>query len=743
MKKDMVPEPAVESALLSRDSRIHVSDLLRELERIDCLIQLQVRRARRLSAADEQFQGLYVSDAEVDDFLSRPAGMPRWAATEEPDDIDALDALAAIRSDFTGVAEHESAASSRISHLVRAFQLDPLDLDILLICLAPEIDLRYERLYGYLQDDITKRRPGVDLLLNLLTRSLPDKLSLRSKFSPEAPLFAHQLLNIFRDAGETHPTLLGHYVRVDGRIVNYLLGSDDVDARLSGMVQHRRALSSFTDLVFSPSETELLREYAEHTATQPMLFYIQGPQGAGRRSVGQVVAGRAGKDLLVVDCERLVGDSGTESLIRCASREAVLLNAALFFNNFDALLTDEREPLRRQLLAELGRLDNLAFLAANTPWEAGVDVNGRLFVRLELSTPSVTSRIEIWRNSLAGSITEAVDVPKVANSFQFRPGQIKEAAATARNLAWRRHPERPVITMHDVYHAARLHSNVRLASLARKLTPKYTWNDIILPEDRLQQLKEMCSFVNYRSVVYDTWGFDQKLSLGKGLNVLFAGPPGTGKTMAAEIIANDLGLDVYKIDLSMVVSKYIGETEKNLAKIFAEAESSNAILFFDEADALFGKRSEVRDAHDRYANIEIGYLLQRMEEYAGVVILASNFRKNMDDAFVRRLHFAVEFPMPDEQDRRRIWEGVWPHRTPRNSDVDFSLLAHKFEIAGGNIRNIALGSAFLAAADDVGEVRMRHVVRATRREYQKMGKVVMVGEFRSELPDPDEEELDA
>jgi SpoVK/Ycf46/Vps4 family AAA+-type ATPase len=297
-----------------------------------------------------------------------------------------------------------------------------------------------------------------------------------------------------------------------------------------------------------------------------------------------------------------------------------------------------------------------------------------------------------------------------------------------------------MITMTDLYQAARLHSNVRLASLARKLTPRYTWEDIILPEDRLQQLREMCAFVNFRSMVYDKWGFDQKLSLGKGLNVLFAGPPGTGKTMAAEIIANDLGLDVYKIDISMVVSKYIGETEKNLSRIFAEAESSNAILFFDEADALFGKRSEVRDSHDRYANIEIGYLLQRMEEYEGVVILASNFRKNMDEAFVRRLHFAVEFPMPDEEDRRRIWEGVWPERTPRNADVDLPFLANRFEVAGGNIRNIALGSAFLAASGG-GEVTMKHIVRATRREYQKMGKVVMAGEFGSELLNG-EEELD-
>jgi len=193
-------------------------------------------------------------------------------------------------------------------------------------------------------------------------------------------------------------------------------------------------------------------------------------------------------------------------------------------------------------------------------------------------------------------------------------------------------------------------------------------------------------------------------------------------------VAGELALDLYKIDLSTVVSKYIGETEKNLARIFAEAETSNAILFFDEADALFGKRSEVRDAHDRYANVEISYLLQRMEEYEGVVILATNFRKNMDDAFVRRMHFTLEFPFPGETERRRIWEGIWPAGLPRRADLDLKFMAGRFELAGGNIRNIALGAAFLAAAD--GEVvTMGHLLQATRREYQKMGKVVLQGEF--------------
>jgi SpoVK/Ycf46/Vps4 family AAA+-type ATPase len=321
-----------------------------------------------------------------------------------------------------------------------------------------------------------------------------------------------------------------------------------------------------------------------------------------------------------------------------------------------------------------------------------------------------------------------VDLAALATKFKFTGGQIQDAATMARNLACLRDAKTARINTHDLYEACRLHSNQKLSALARKITPKYQWGDIVLPADRLEQLREICNHVKYRERVYGEWGFDRKLSLGKGLSVLFAGPSGTGKTMAAEIIAGALGLELYKIDISMVVSKYIGETEKNLSRIFVEAETSNAILFFDEADALFGKRSEVKDSHDRYANIEIGYLLQRMEEYEGVVILATNFRKNMDEAFVRRLHFTVEFPFPNEGDRRQIWQGIWPEDTPRHPALDIDFMARRFEITGGNIRNIALAAAFLAA-DDGNVITMNHLLHGTKREYQKMGKVVAENEF--------------
>ena len=244
----------------------------------------------------------------------------------------------------------------------------------------------------------------------------------------------------------------------------------------------------------------------------------------------------------------------------------------------------------------------------------------------------------------------------------------------------------------------------------------------------MAQLREITDYVKYRHIVFGEWNFEQKVSLGRGLNVLFSGPSGTGKTMAADIMSGELKLDLYKIDLSAVVSKYIGETEKNLDRIFKEAQDSNAILFFDEADAIFGKRSEVRDSHDRYANIEIAYLLQKMEEYDGIVILATNLRKNLDEAFARRMHFSVEFPLPEESDRYRIWQRVFPKEAPLSKDADLQFMARQFKVTGGNIKNIALGAAFLAAADG-RVINTEHLIRTTKREYQKIGRLCTEADF--------------
>jgi SpoVK/Ycf46/Vps4 family AAA+-type ATPase len=280
----------------------------------------------------------------------------------------------------------------------------------------------------------------------------------------------------------------------------------------------------------------------------------------------------------------------------------------------------------------------------------------------------------------------------------------------------------------DLFEAARLHSGHHLAELAQKIEPRYSWEDLVLPKTPMNMLHELVNMVQSRPLVLETWGLGRKLTASTGVSSLFSGPPGTGKTLAAQIIANQLGIDLYRIDLSTVVSRYVGETEKNLERIFSEASESNAILFFDEADAIFGKRSEVKGAQDRFANIEVGYLLQRMESYDGVAILATNLIANLDEAFTRRLQFIINFPFPDEEYRLQIWQVLMPPDLPRVDDLDLELMAKRFKLAGGNIRNIIVSAAFLAATH--GEsVTMPHLMHGARREIQKMGRLVHESDY--------------
>ena len=699
-----------------------VAELLPALQRLDRLIEQAVAAAQVAhgpEATADHYRGLYIGLEEVQRLLARqPAASVLWVEQT---------ALEGPSPDRTGEVP-------RLARLQQALQLSPFEVDVLLIALAPEIDLRYERLYAYLQDDVTRKRPSIDLVLNLLCPSLGTKLEARQCFMPGAPLLKDELLCMFDDPAHHQSSLLGKYLKVDEQVVNYLLGSDSLDARLLPYAQHTMPQARLENLLL-PVEVKrrlALLIQGQGTYDKGLIFYFQGPSGVGKETTAEAICRELGLGLLVIDGERLVNAEETafNTAIRLAAREALLRNAALYWASFDALLADDKGTRRKSLIQKLESWQGVTFLAGDTAWEPADALHDAAFIRLEFPRPTYAARLQLWTMALDSDIPPEADVnlTALANQFRLSGGQIRDAATTARNLARWRDPEHGQMTMADLYAACRLQSNRKLATLTRKITPHYTWDDIILPRDRLQQLREICNYVKYRALVYDEWGFDRKLSLGKGLNILFAGPSGTGKTMAAEIMAGELGLDLYKIDLATVVSKYIGETEKNLAQIFAEAETSNAILFFDEADALFGKRSEVHDAHDRYANIEVGYLLQKMEEYEGVVILATNLRKNMDDAFVRRTHFSVEFPFPSEEDRRCIWERVWPQNTPRSDDLNLDVMARRFEVAGGNIRNIALAAAFLAA-DDGQVVRMTHLMHATRREFQKMGKVVMEREF--------------
>ena len=371
----------------------------------------------------------------------------------------------------------------------------------------------------------------------------------------------------------------------------------------------------------------------------------------------------------------------------------------------------------------------LTFLGTEKPWAHPEAFEERAFYSIEFAVPDASIQRAAWERVLMSCATNlaASSAEQLVSRFSLTPGQIEEAARWAERRCVMRHDAQGS-SLIDLYAACRHQSSHRLGELAVKIEPRNGWNDVVLPENTLAQLREICSQVRHRHRVLGEWRFARKLSYGRGLSALFVGPSGTGKTMAAEVVANELQLDLYKIDLSAVVSKYIGETEKNLAKIFKEAASSNAILFFDEADALFGKRTKVSDAHDRYANIETSYLLQKMETYEGVAILATNFRENLDDAFTRRIQFLVDFPFPDAEHRQQIWRTHFPAEAPTSREIDYAWLGQQLQIAGGNIKNIALNAAFLAA-EDGGEIAMDHVLRGARREFEKMGKLWNEKEF--------------
>lgn len=690
--------------------------LLRDLARLDARLARAVAAARERAdggdGAGDPYRGLYVSPGEAESLLERGPGTASLP--------------------FPGGDAPAADEGSPLGRLARRAGLDALDAELLLVAVAADLDLRYERIFAFLQDDVTRRRPTADLALSLLCPTFAARAEGRRRLAPSAPLRQRGLLHLADDGTQKHPPLLARTLKADERVVDHLLGIEETDDTLVPAVRAATPGTRLADLVLPEDlKRRLAILAAEGAAGRGAAFHLRGAYGVGKAATAGALCVELGMPLLEVDVAALLaGDAaGWDERVRRVLREAMLRGAAVLWEGWDALSADERRPQRVTLLREAEGWGGLLFFAGAEGWDPADTLDGLPFYRVELERPGHDGRARLWRASLNGAAeAPGVDPEALANKFRFSGGQIRDAAATARDLARTRDPEGGRVTMADLHAACRLHSNPRLAALARKVTPRYAWGDIVLPPDRVQQLREIVNHMKYRSLVFGEWGFDGKLAMGKGLNALFAGPSGTGKTMAAEIVAGELGLDLYKVDLSTVVSKYIGETEKNLGRIFTEAETSNAILFFDEADSLFGKRSEVRDSHDRYANLETSYLLQKMEEYEGVVILATNFRKNLDDAFVRRLHFTVDFPFPGERERLRIWQGVWPERAPRGPDLSLEFVARRVEVAGGNIRNIALAAAFLAA-DDGGVVTMAHLVRATRREYQKMGKVLSEAEL--------------
>lgn len=666
--------------------------------------------------AVEALRGLFVSDTDAGRLVSRgPAPLAGRLGVGLP--------LVDLAS-----------AGPQWRRLAAVFALEPVEVDILALALVAEVDLRYERIFGYLHDDLTRRRLTPDLACQLLCDSLDERIAMRRLFDPHAPLVRHALVHLVPDGGAPGGSLIGQAVRLDDGIVDWLLGAAAVDRRLAGAVYREDVPAGPLPPVPVATVEALLREERGGEGVHALLV---GPDLQLQTNLARHLARELEQPLYVADCQRLSQlEVPFAEAAMVIARTALLSGGVTLWLGGDTLTAAEpggaaRLEAWRDAVTRTGTTAHLLAVKEPPP----VAVRGRPLVTVRLPLPDSGERQRLWVQRLAehGVAVADADAALLAEVVQLDGGAIDRALAAAIAQARWRDAAAGEVTIEDLLAAARAQIVRSLPRYATRMEGAHRWADIVLESDRLRQLQELCDRVRHRRVVLDEWGFGRRLTLGKGIAALFSGPSGTGKTMAAQIIAASLGMDLYRVEIPAVVSKYIGETEKALEQLFREAQGTSVILFFDEADALFGKRSEVKDAHDRYANIEISYLLQAIEQYDGLTILATNLRHNVDDAFVRRLAFAVSFPFPEAPERQRIWERSWPQDVPLAADIDAEFLARQFKLAGGNIRNVTLAAAYAAAADG-RMVTMAHVVRAVRREFQKMGRVCVEADFGPYFP---------
>lgn len=604
--------------------------------------------------------------------------------------------------------------SPALTKLCEVFALSTFERDLLLLCAGMEIDKEFPSLCAKLNGDPQRPYPTFNLALSAL--DAPQWQA----FAPDAALRYWKLIHLGNGYASAYSSL-----RIDESILYFLLGVKNQDQRLLPFLD---TLPELEPLIPSQQaiahQMEAVWEKTEHVG-EPPFFLLCGDETLGKISIASGIADSAHRPIMMIAAERLPKDSEElDELKRLWGREALLKETILGLN-CDSVETEDTLTQR-----------NCHYLVENLPGALIVcyRTRSRSFQRPHLSfdinKPTLGEQRTLWKKNIP-IVSESMDtlVDRLVYQFYLRASTIQTIGRSLQPSASET-PLKETELAHELWQQCRIQARPQLSHLVQLILPKATWQDLVLPENQTQTLSEIVAFMQQRVKVYEAQGFVEKSDRGLGFSVLFAGGSGTGKTMAAEVLARELDLDLYRIDLSNVINKYIGETEKNIRQVFDAAEEAGAVLLFDEADALFGKRSEVKDSHDRHANIEVSYLLQRMEAYQGLAVMTTNLKDSLDTAFLRRFRFIVNFPFPRVQERVRIWETVFPEKTPTDS-LDLEKLA-KLNLSGGHIRNIALHAAFLAAKES-NPVSMQHMLQATQSEYAKLEKTLSLEETRGWL----------
>jgi hypothetical protein len=624
---------------------------------------------------------------------------------------EAEGAVTAAREALAAFQRSAAAALNPIDEIVQEFELSPLARSILLIVAAPTIWGEIARLYGVLAND-SQRAVVDELLVRQVFGNSFTAHDIARELDPERPLLRHGIVRV--GSGTMRPFLP---LQVDALVVRRLRGdaASHPDAYLT-IVEPTRALH---ELFLAPEVTAALTEALAEMRPDPVRLVIRGRDGSGRRTLLAALAASANRRLAIVDVRPMIRDGklhgGTlrESLLR-----ATLGGCLPSIDGLDLLAHDDRP--QREIVREVIRA-HPGPIAVRLGADATPLTDPGHFI-IDLLALSESRRADVWRQTLAVHHLAVSNVEEIAARWRIGPGIVQRVVS-----AVARQPSAAGgASATRIDQAVRQHLETRLGEIATRVTRLASWSEVVLPPDVLDSLLELVARVRYRRTVYEQWGFDRVMTTSRGLTALFQGGPGTGKTMVAGAVARELGLDVYRVDLSKIVSKWIGETERNLAQVFDAAEEGHSIILFDEADSLFAKRTEVKSSVDRYANLEVNYLLQRLDSFGGIAILTTNFGGGIDAAFKRRLSFRLSFPFPDEEMREQLWQVHLPSELPRAGAIDLGELARKYKMSGGYIRNATLRAAFLAAADQ-SPLRQEHLERAVKLEYREIGKLADTG----------------
>jgi hypothetical protein len=589
--------------------------------------------------------------------------------------------------------------------LGETFGLSTFECDLLLLAAGPDLDPQFAARCAAACGDAQRPYPTMALAMQVLPEADWGVLA------PDRALRYWRLLEI-----GTGPTLANSPLLIAERVLHFLRGVQAMDEQLAGVVS-----PLVTDGTLAPSHRRIAERLADTWSCDGPLAVVQlcGEDIEGKRAIAAAACTILGLAVNVVPAQALPESPGElDGLLRLLGREAALGHCATLL---DCERLDPGDGTRAHTVTTVGDELRGPLLLASREQRR---LSRRLSLPLYVDRPTATEQADLWQ-VLLGDTGDSLNgqVQALTAQFNLDAGAIRSAAVS---VTGGDHESEPEQLGRALWQACLAQARPDLDTLAQRIRPAADWDDLVLPEPKLRVLHDIAIHVRHRSRVYEDWGFAARSSRGLGISALFAGPSGTGKTLAAEVLANELELDLYRIDLASVVSKYIGETEKNLKQVFDAAESGGAILLFDEADALFGKRSEIKDSHDRYANIEVSYLLQRMEAYRGLAILTTNMQGALDTAFLRRIRFIVQFPFPEPEHRAEIWRRIFPADTPTRG-LDPGKLA-SLAVAGGSIRNIALGAAFLAAETGV-PVTMEQILAAARNEYAKLEKPLTASEI--------------